>query len=212
MFIPWIKGFDFMMLSTQTRRPVILALLILAGFLFQVSAQARLLDLKPLPPRKVDRLKKDTRKSYEMGMLAIDRINYEQAKDHFTRAIEKEPENVHLRFILVQLAHYLGDTRKGAKSIEYYDLAAINLKNIFESSRLNTREKRKAMEGLEMIRSKRQSVPERDEKRRQHGLEIAKLYAKDIFAGKEEDPDLKKRKAKKRKSEDRRTETGQEDK
>ncbi len=195
--------------SKHRRYPIVLIFLIATVSLFPFPTTARQLDLEPLPPQRVDKLSEEARKSYEKGMAAIDRINYNLAKEHFTRAIEGDPDNVRLRFVLVQLAHYLGDTRKGTKSIEFYDLANANLKKIFESPHLNAREKRKAKAAIEMVRKKRQSVPERDEKRRQHGLEIAKLYAKEIFSGREEDPGRKKRKEKKKKSEFIRAQSGE---
>jgi len=143
-----------------------------------------LLNLKPIPSQRLDRLTKDARREYELGMGALDKINYSLALDHFTKSVQAEPDNVYLRYVLVQLAQYLGDSRAGDQSNKYYDLCTQNLKEVVDSPKLNAREKERAQTALDLIASLRQSVGERDEKRAQYGLAMAKRYVRDSGLGK----------------------------
>lgn len=165
---------------------------------FGLSASASDLQFRPIVAQRVERMNKEARLLYEQGLASLDRINYERALENFQQAVEKEPDNPWLRYSLVQVARYLGDTRSGADSIRYYDMAAINLKAIAESPKLNVRERERANQVLESITALRQSVIERDEKRIQFGRDIAKQYANEIYKGEQEDEEQKEKDARRK--------------
>lgn len=163
--------FSFSMLSRWAA-----VICLLAG-----AAYASPLEYTPLTAQRMDRLNKDSRHEYELALAALDKVNYELALDHFTKAVNAEQDNPWLRFSIVQIAIYLGDSRSGAESIKYYDMAAQNLKSISESPKLNARERQRAQQWEQNVSELRQSVLERDAKRVQYGREIAKQYAKEVF-------------------------------
>ena len=160
-------------------------LLIIAGLMTMASgtwaADSVLLNLRELTPPEKTRLSKESLREYERGLQSLDKINNEAAFKHFQKAVELDPKHIHLRFLLVQLAHYLGDLSMDDDSVKYYDLAATNLSEILKSPKLNKREKERAEKSLELTQKLRQSVVERDQNRMKYGLELAKLYAKDIY-------------------------------
>lgn len=148
-----------------------------------VQVHPREFQLQPMPPQQMERISPEARQQFEMGLNWIDRINLERALDNFVAASNLEPDNVYLRFSVVELARYLGDTRRGSDSIKYYDMAAINLKSIFESPRLNPRERNRANQGLRLLTELRQSVPERDAKRKERGQKLILEIAKEKYQG-----------------------------
>jgi hypothetical protein len=124
--------------------------------------------------------------------MMIDKINYEYALDHFQKAVELAPDNVHLRYQLVELARYLGDkfigySEKGSQSIRYYDIAIENLKAIKESPKLSRREERRAQEAIDFLAQLRRSVSERDKWREAYGQAIARKYVKEVYGVGEEE-------------------------
>ena len=165
---------------------------------FGLSASASDLQFRPIVAQRVERMNKEARLLYEQGLASLDRINYERALENFQQAVEKEPDNPWLRYSLVQVARYLGDTRSGADSIRYYDMAAINLKAIAESPKLNVRERERANQVLESITALRQSVIERDEKRIQFGRDIAKQYATEIYKSDQADKEKEEKDARRK--------------
>ena len=153
-----------------------------AGFCLLASiVSAGPFEFKPMSPQRADRLGKEARHEYDLGLAAIDKVNNDLALEHFVKAVQLEPDNPWLRFSTVQVAIRLGDTRNGSDSIRFYDLAAQNLKAIGENPRLNIREQQRAQAWFQTVTELRQSVLERDAKRIQHGREIAKQYAKEIY-------------------------------
>jgi hypothetical protein len=188
-------------------RKALLILLAVAGFSSLVCAAP--FEFKALTPQRADRLNREARQAYDLGLAALDKINYTSAVEHFTKAVQAESDNPWLRFCVVQVAVYLGDTgtqmtslysnlSKGAESIKYYDLAALNLKAIGESPKLNVREQQRAQQWYETITELRQSVLERDTKRMQYGREIAKQYAKEIYRAEQADKEKADKEARKK--------------
>lgn len=167
----------------QVATMVLGGVLLLGGATLQAAEkpQSRLLELKPMARQNVERLNKEARKNYELGMVAVDKINYEKGLDYFEKAVQQEPDNVSLRYMVIQMAQYLADTRFGTESIKYYDKVEDNLKAMIASPRLNAREKERAQGALETITALRQTVAERDEKRQKTGLEMGKAYAKQVY-------------------------------
>ncbi|MCL5270610.1 MAG: hypothetical protein M1457_08695 [bacterium] len=159
----------------------------LLSFAISLTVRAEVLKYAPLAAPQVARLSKEAKHEYDLGLAAIDKINYKLAIDHLAKAIEIEPDNVHLRFMVVQISRYMGDTRAGTESIKYYDIAAAQLKAIGESARLNGREKKRAEDSLQEVAALRASVTERDDNRQKVGREIAKKYVQEIFAKTEEE-------------------------
>ena len=163
---------------------LILGLILLCGPMWARGAdrpQSRLLELKPLPRQQIERLSKEARKQYSLGITAVDKINYEKGLTYFERSVESEPGNVYLRFLVVQLAQYLGDTGSGSDSIKYYEKAITNLQEMIRSPKLNAREKERAQNALDTMEGLRQTVSERDEKRQKYGVDMGKQYAKQVF-------------------------------
>lgn len=160
-------------------------LVMFAGlFLVMASGQAaasELLKFRKLTPPEVTRLSKESMREYELGLDAIDKINNEKALKHFVKAVELQPKHVQLRFVVVQLSHYLGDGAMGDESVKYYEIADKNLRAIVKSAKLNKRERSRADKSLDKIDRLRKSIVERDENRLKYGLELAKLYAKEIY-------------------------------
>ena len=151
-------------------------------WVFVASAtQARQLKIKRLTPQKVERLGKETREHYDRAWDAVDRINYTRALEQFDLAVEAEPDNVYLRFLVVKLARYLGDTRFGTQSIMYYDKASLNLSKMINSPQLNKREREKARQSLTQINALRATVTERDAQRSRYGRVIILQHAKEIY-------------------------------
>jgi len=157
------------------------------------KVKVRRLDLEPLSPARVDQLNEAAREAYQQGMVALDRVNYPLALEFFQRAVREEPDNIYLRFQVVQVAHYLGDTRSVDKhAIRYYDIAEDNLRAMTESDALNEREKGRAAEAIEMVQQLRRSASERDEKRRTAGRELAEEIRKELYLDlKEKEKDLR---------------------
>lgn len=155
------------------------------------AVKVHLLDLKPLPSVQLVKLNKDARTKYDQALAALDKINYERAVEYMQQSVQAQPEDVYLRFQLVQLAQYMGDTRpvpddkmagKQPSAQDYYDIAIESLQAMSTSSMLNVREKQRAMDALETVTALRQSVGERETKRHLAGEEIAKSYAKETYA------------------------------
>jgi hypothetical protein len=159
---------------------VLMSLMLGAWVLGAVTAEARMLKLRRLTPIQEVRLNKESRKLYDLGWAAIDKINYTKAFKFFGKAVEAEPKNVYLRYLVVQLARYLGDSHFGAKSIKYYDQASLNLKKMSQSSQLNKREQERAKKSLRKVNNLRATVTERDQKRYQWGLELAKYNMRQL--------------------------------
>lgn len=151
------------------------------------TVKPRILELKPMPAARLARLKKESREKYDQAMKYIDRINYERAVESFQQAIQLQPDDAYLRFMLIQLTQYLGDTRTSADSIKYYDITIEQLQAMVASPTLNAREKARAQSALETVVTLRQSIGEREGKRHQAGLEIAKQYSKEMFQEMEKD-------------------------
>lgn len=150
-------------------------------------AAARLFDPQLLDAARVERMPEDAKLSYEKALAAMDKILFERALEHLQTAIEQDPDNMHLRYVAVQTATYLGDTRSGAESIRYYTVAAHNLRVMADSPRLNLREQRRAGEALDYVVSLQQSVVERDQQRKAAGMEIAKQYMQELREGAKKD-------------------------
>jgi hypothetical protein len=146
---------------------------VLLTFAATWAVQAKIIEYTPLTPQQVSRLTKDAREAYDQALTALDKINYKLGLAQLTKAIEIEPDNVHLRFMVVQIARYMGAKSSGSESIKYYDLAIQHLKAIADSSRLNSREKLRADESIEEVTNLRNTVTERDEARRKAGLGLA---------------------------------------
>jgi hypothetical protein len=146
-------------------------------------AEARVLKLTRLEPRQTARLSREGREQYEAALVAIDRILYEKALPLLEKTVDYDTENVHLHFMVVQLATYLGDTRWGSDSIRYYDTAVTHLRAMALSPRLNLREQQRAQQAIERLNALQRSVTERDETRRRWGREIAKLFREEIARG-----------------------------
>jgi hypothetical protein len=158
------------------------------GWLAAPSAHARVLKLNRLEPAQIGRMERETRQQYEMALNAIDHILYEKALTLFEQTVELDPENERLRFIVVQLATYLGDTNWGAESIRFYDVAINHLRRMGQSPRLNLREQQRTQEAIERLNALQRSVSERDDARRQWGREIAKMFREELNSGgKDED-------------------------
>ena len=185
----------------MTMRIIILGLALILpaslGFSLDPAMRPHLLDLTPMPTQRYDRLTPNAKKHYDQGMVAVDRINYQAALESLIKAGEAEPNNDYLQLMVAQLARYLGDTQWGKDSIDYYDKAAKSLKKLADSPRLNPREKERAKGHLETVLSLRQAVGERDEKRQQYGMVIAKAYAKEAYKDKDEKYTEKEKKEKK---------------
>lgn len=157
------------------------ALLISAG-----SAQAKLFKLQPLSPQDASRLNDKAKVEYEQGLNWVSKIDYPLAFQHFNKAVEAQPENIYLRYVAVQVAVYLGDTRMGNKATEYYDQALNHLKAIDASPALNQRERDRAQGLMDMVGKLKDSVGQRDLNRTKYGRELAKQYAEIIYKKPEE--------------------------
>lgn len=153
-----------------------------------IQVKPRMLELKPLPAYRVERLNKDAREKYDLAMKAVDKINYQRGVDLFQQAVKAQPDDVYLRFSLVQLAQYMGDSHTGRdpnntgqEGIKFYDIAIENLQAMMVSTALNPREKARTQTALDTVVGLRQTIGEREEKRAQTGLEIVKQYSKESF-------------------------------
>ena len=145
------------------------------------SVQVRRMDVEPLSPQKIDRLGDKTRLYYQKALGSMDRINYPLALGFLDRAVQSAPDDVYLRFNLVRLAHYLGDTRVGSDSIQYYDITEENLRELEKAPQLNEREKRRTREAIALVVELRRAVAERDEKRKKNGRELADELREEIY-------------------------------
>ncbi len=164
-------------------------LLALALLLSAPLAQARKLDLRQLDPQTVTRLNERAQQHYEQALAWLDMINYNQALQSLNAAVAADPANPHLRFMAVQMAVYLGDTRGGSESIGFYDMALDHLREIAESPQLNANEQARASEYMRTIGRLREIIGERDQARLKHGREIARQYASLIYPVEEEEED-----------------------
>ena len=151
-----------------------------ALLLWAASAQARMLTVTPLEAQRVERMSRDEKAQYEQVLAALDKILYERALDELQKTIGMDPDNDHLRFMAVQVATYLADTRWGNESTTYYGIAISNLQALAESPRLNAREQGRAKEAIGKLTDLQRSVSTRDELRRQWGLQIAKAYVSEM--------------------------------
>ena len=122
-------------------------------------------------------MSREARVEYEQAVLALDRILYEEALEHLQATIQLDPENVRLRFMAVQLATYLGDTRWGEDSLTYYGIAIDNLRRMASSPQLNLREQQRAQDAIERLITLQQTVLDRDQSRRQWGWQLAQIIA-----------------------------------
>lgn len=177
---------SFMAMAGLKRLHVLLAVFAAALLAFAPAAQARdiripKLEIKPLSPLRVEALSTDARDLYDRGMLQLDRINYPKALQDLRQASKVDAENVYLHFIVVEVAHYLGDTRSGSDAIRFYDIAEEHLRAMNESERLNEREKNRTQEAIDLITELRANVAERDEARRKVGKEMADALRKEIY-------------------------------
>lgn len=168
---------------------LIMAAAVLAG---AVRIEAKTLEFMALTPDRIQRINEEARKYYGQTLAEIDKINYEAAMETMVKAVEAEPLDVYLREAAVSLAVYMGDTRRGAESIRYYEIAATNLHALATSERLNKREQERAQKLESIVNDLRKAVGERDEKRMQHGREIAKKYARIIYKGETEEAPIEK--------------------
>lgn len=152
----------------------------------------RILELKPMPTARLARLKKEAHAKYDQAMKYVDHINYERAVECFQQAIQLQPDDAYLRFMLIQLTQYLGDVRTGdpreaSNSLKYYDITIEQLQSMVASPMLNPREKQRAQSALETVVGLRQAIGEREGKRHQAGLEMAKQYSQEMFKDMEKD-------------------------
>lgn len=177
-------------LTGAINRGVLLALC--GSLLLTLPAEARVLEFRSVPAPRVERLGEDARNYYEQTLNFIDRTNYVEAMDAINKAVEADPSDVYLRQAALSLALYLGDTRQGAASVKYYEVALNHLKVMTASDRLNKREQDRAKQLMGFVSDLRNAVGERDEKRLAHGREIAKKYARIIFQGETEERESEK--------------------
>ena len=175
----------------QTLRRMLLAALAVS-LLAAAPLQAKMFIFKPLPAQQAVRLGNEAQASYEVALAAIDKNNHEKALAALNESIRAEPENPWLRYAAIQVAIYLGDTRNGRNSLEFYDNALEHLKVLASSESLNIRERERAEENLKLVTQLRALVAERDAKRRQFGMEIAKQYAKVTYKDAEREAEEKK--------------------
>ena len=167
--------------------------LVLTGLLLAAApAGAKTLDFRVLTAQRLDRINDDSKAYYEQTLAHIDRINYIEAMDSMNKAVDAEPDDVYLRQAALSLSMYLGDTRQGASSVKYYEMAMNHLKALSTSARLNKREQDRALELMRIVSELRNAVGERDEKRMLHGREIAKKYARIIYQGETEEREVEK--------------------
>jgi hypothetical protein len=161
-------------------------------------AQARMLKLDRLAPQVVAQMSADARAQYEQALAAMDRILYERALSSLQAALKLDSANEQLRFMLIQLAAYLGDTRWGSdaatayhlsatggkepnlSSFEYYQAAIDALQVMSVSPRLNPREQNRARQAVERLTALQQTIAERDDKRREWGKAIDTLYMENL--------------------------------
>lgn len=150
------------------------------------SSQAKIFKFQPLSDQDAARLNEKAKEQYELGVNWVSKIDYPLALQHFTKAVEAQPDNVYLRYVVVQVAVYIGDTRKGKQSIESYDLALTQLKAIDESPQLNAREKDRVEGLIDTIGKLKDAVGARDQNRIQFGRKLAAQYAELTYKKKEE--------------------------
>jgi len=160
------------------------------------GARARSFTMEPLPPDAVAAMSVEARTLYEKGLAQLDRINYDAALDYFKKAVDKAGDNMDLRFMVVRLARYRGDSTFGAAAVKnnekssesYYDIAAENLRAMSVSTKLNARERERAAKSLQDVLALRATIAERDEQRIAFGRLLDKGYM-DAAAGKTSDTD-----------------------
>jgi hypothetical protein len=165
-----------------------------ATFRVAPSAQARILKLDNLTPQAVAQMSAEARVQYQQALVALDRVLYERALSCLQAALKLASADDQLRFMVIQLAAYMGDTRWGSNattsyhtnaagskepnlnSFEYYQIAIDELQVMTVSPRLNPREQKRAGTAIDRLTALQQTIAERDGVRRQWGKEIDMLY------------------------------------
>jgi hypothetical protein len=177
------------MMRTKLSAPRALTILV-ACIMMAGAAQARTFTWTPLPPEDVAAMSPEGRALYQEGLRHLDRINYRAAMESLNQAVEQAPDSIHLRYLAVTLARYMGDNTYASRliamdsaptSVQYYDMAIQHLRALAESPRLNAREKQRAAQSLEDVTALRTSVTERDERRKAWGEAFTKAYARIAF-------------------------------
>lgn len=149
--------------------------------------QGIFLRLQKLSPDAVARLNEKAKAEYDLGLKWIDKFDYPAAIQHFNKAVEVQPDNLLLRYVAIQMAIYLGNTRKGKQAVEYFDTALTHLNVLDASTQLNSRERERVANYLNMVGKLKDAVGQRDLMRVKYGRELAKQYAAYIYKKEEKD-------------------------
>ncbi len=121
------------------------------------------------------------------GLKWIDKFDYPAAMQHFNKAVDAQPNNMLLRYVAIQMAIYMGNTRKGKQAVEYFDMALTNLNALDTSTQLNSREKERVAKYLDVVGKLQDAVGQRDLMRNKYGRELAKQYAAYVYKKEEKD-------------------------
>lgn len=149
---------------------------LIALMIFCPIVSINAMELKLLSEKREKQLTENAQKAYQLALESMDKVLYEKALTHFVEASDADSDNVYLRFIVIQLAKYLGDTRDGDDAIDFYDIAIDNMRLLAESPYLNAREKERAQKAVDEFVEFRDTVPERDKLRDVAGLAVIKRH------------------------------------
>lgn len=147
--------------------------------------QGIFLRLQKLSAEDAARLNEKAKAEYELGLASIDKVNYTGAMQRFNKAVDEQPDNLLLRYVAVQMAMYLGNTRKGKAAVEYFDTALTHLNVMNAAPQLNSRERERVTKYIDQIGKLRDAVNQRDMMRNKYGRELAKQWATYFYQDKE---------------------------
>ncbi len=149
--------------------------------------QGIFLRLQKLSADDAARLNEKAKAEYDEGLKWIDKFDYPAAMQHFNKAVDAQPNNMLLRYVAIQMAIYMGNTRKGKQAVEYFDMALTNLNALDTSTQLNSREKERVAKYLDVVGKLKDAVGQRDLMRNKYGRELAKQYAAYVYKKEEKD-------------------------
>lgn len=147
--------------------------------------------ITPLDSQARAALSKEGRGWYEKGLKSMDFIQYEFALKEFSSAIEADPNQADLRFMVIKLAAYLGERGFDVESTGYYDQALKHARAVEKMQNSTTRRRNRAKYEVKRLTGLRDRVEQRDEARRSSGMKLAKAYAKKHYSSKNDSKDIK---------------------
>lgn len=135
-------------------------------------------EVKLLEQRDIEKLGSEAQELYKKAIESLDKIDPITAIEYMEQAVKLNPQVVELDFLLAHLASDRARITYGDESVKYYNMAENALELVQKQKDVNGEILQRAVRNLEVIRTERQEIPERDTRRYAFGADFLAARAR----------------------------------